>query len=121
MDGVWFLTADREKGKKTQNSGVMSEFVGKDMDFYGVLKEIKVLSFNSAIEHKRSVVLFNRDWFRLGGLKAKLMEYDKLFRSINITNFWYKDDKYLLATQATKVFYVPDTKLGNKWRVVQKF
>ena len=47
VDGVWFLTADREKGKKTQNSGVMSKFAGKDMDFYGVLKEIKVLSFNS--------------------------------------------------------------------------
>ena len=93
MDGVRFLTADREKGKKTQNSGVMSYFVGKDMDFYGVLKEIKVLSFNCDMQHQRSVVLFNCDWFRLGGLKAKLEDYDNLFRSINITNFWYKDDK----------------------------
>ena len=70
MDGVRFLTADREKGKKTQNSGVMSEFVGKDMDFYGVLKEIKVLSFNSDMEHERSVVLFNCDWFRLEDRKS---------------------------------------------------
>ena len=65
VDGVWFLTADREKGKKTQKSGVMTEgcHLEKDIHFYGVLKDIKVLYFNSDLEYQRSVVLFHCDWY----------------------------------------------------------
>lgn len=88
VDGVRFVTADREKGRKTQNCGVMAEGHHKDRprDFYGVLKEIKVLYFNSDVDHQQSVVLFNCDWFWLDGLKILLEVYDKLFRSINLGN-----------------------------------
>jgi hypothetical protein len=118
VDGVRFITADREKDKKTKNNGVMAEGFhnNKPRDFFGVLKEIKVLYFNSDAEHQRSVVLFNCDWFRLDGLKTPLEVYDKVFRSINITNCWYKDDNFILSTQATKVFYVPDTKFGMSFK-----
>ena len=43
------------------------------------------------------------------------------FKSINHASLWYKDDPFILATQATKVFYLLDTKYGDNWRVVQKF
>jgi hypothetical protein len=55
-----------------------------------------------------------------GLMASRLLEvYDKVFRSINITCFWHKDDNFILSTQAIKVFYVSDTKLGKNCRVVQ--
>jgi len=32
-----------------------------------------------------------------------------------------KGDSLILATQVRKVFYLPDTKFGNNWQVVQTF
>ena len=43
------------------------------------------------------------------------------FKSINVGSLWYKDDCYILATHARKVFYLPDTKFGKNWQVVQTF
>ena len=34
---------------------------------------------------------------------------------------WYKNDCYILDAQARKVFYLPDTKCGPNWQVVQTF
>ena len=60
---VWFLTAERENGKKTQNNGVMvgGYYTGDARDFYGVLKEIKELTYISTEKHKQTVVLFGYD------------------------------------------------------------
>ena len=107
VDGVRFVTADREKDRKTQNSGVMSagNHDKKEKDFYGVLADIIELSYNSDLKHKRTVVLFRCNWFRLAGLKSQDLEvYDNLFRSINISSYWYKDDNVILSTQATRFF-----------------
>jgi hypothetical protein len=49
------------------------------------------------------------------------MKDDGFFRSINHACIWYKDDPFILSTQATKVFYLEDTKYRGHWRVVQKF
>ena len=49
------------------------------------------------------------------------MKDDGYFRSINVERYWYKNDPYILATQAAQVFYLNDTKLGKGWKVVQKF
>ena len=46
---------------------------------------------------------------------------DGHFKSINTGRCWYKSDPFILTTQATKVFYVPDTDLRGNWQVVQKF
>ena len=89
---------------------------------YGVLTDIMELTYNSDLKHRRTVVLFRCNWFQLGSLKSQDLEvYDNLFRSINISSYWYKDDNVILSTQATKVFYLPDTFLGKNWRVVQRF
>jgi hypothetical protein len=65
-------------------------------------------------------VLFKCDWFKLDG-KRRELKNDGYFTSINIQNLWYKNDSFILATQARKVFYVPDTKYGENWRIVQNF
>ena len=122
---VRFVTAERDNGKKMQNSGVMvaRDHTGDARDFYGVLKEIKELAYISSEKQKRTVVLFGYDWYCLERARGmpKLEKYDKLFRSINISSLWYEDDKYILSTQAQKVFYVPDTLEGQEWWIVQKF
>ncbi|XP_039778099.1 uncharacterized protein LOC120645374 [Panicum virgatum] len=104
VNGVRFNTIDRDKNKKTQNSGVMTQ-------------EIIQLEYNF---DERTVVLFKCEWFKLDGRRTEL-NYDGFFKSINVGSLWYKDNSLILATQARKVFYLPDTKLGDNWQVVQTF
>jgi hypothetical protein len=119
VNGVRWHTSDRDKNRKTQNSGVMVQgsHNGKMIDFYGTLKEIIQLCYNG---EDRSVVLFKCDWYKLDGKNSGL-QYDGFFKSINVGSVWCKDDSLILATQARKIFYLPDTKLGDKWQVVQTF
>jgi len=60
VNGVRYHTLDRERSRKTQNSGVMVEgsHNGEDIDFYGQLKEIIQLQYNSDSNSQRTVVLF---------------------------------------------------------------
>ena len=67
---------------------------------------------------ERSVVLFKCDWFKLDGKRTELKD-DGFFKSINFGSLWY--NSLILATQARKVFYLPDTRLGKNWHVVQTF
>lgn len=118
VNGVRFNTLDHDKNKKTQNSGVMS--LGTHnyelIEFYGNIKEIIQIDYNG---DDRSVVLFKCDWYKLDGRNA--LKDDGFYKSINVGSLWYKDDSLILATQARKVFYLPDTRFGNNWQVVQTF
>jgi hypothetical protein len=67
-----------------------------------------------------SVGLFKCDWFKLDGKWTELKD-DGFFRSINVGGLWYKHDSYILTTQARKVFYLSDTKIGKNWHVVHTF
>lgn len=118
VNGVRFNTFDRDHNKKTQNSGVMSLGTHNSnlIQFYGNIKEIIQLEYSG---DDRSVVLFKCDWYKLDGRNA--MKDDGFFKSINVGSVWYKNDSYILATQATKVFYLADTSLGKNWQVVQTF
>jgi hypothetical protein len=91
------------------------------MNLYGQLKSIIKLQYNSSGGVDRSVVLFRCDWFDLGGKKKTEVWDDGHFESINTGRCWFKNDPFILTTQATKVFYVPDTAFGGNWCVVQKF
>jgi hypothetical protein len=108
VNGVRFNTSDRDKHRKTQNSGVMTQGThnGQEIDFFGTLRDIIQLEHNL---DERSVVLFKCDWFKLDG-RTELKD-DGFFKSINFGSLWYKNDSYILATQARKVFYLADTKL----------
>jgi hypothetical protein len=122
VNGVRYSTVDREKYLLTQNSGVLTEGSHNeiDVDFYGVLKEVIELEYNSNFQVRRTVVLFRCDWFNLEG-KTGGLRGDGHFESINVQSLWYKTDPFILATQSKKVFYLQDTSLGKDWRVVQKF
>ena len=60
VNGVRYSTIAQEKHLKTQNSGVMAKGThrGETIEFYGVLKEVIELQYNSNLQHCRSVVLF---------------------------------------------------------------
>jgi hypothetical protein len=79
------------------------------------LKEIIQLDYN-----ERTIGLFKCDLFKLDGKRTELKD-DGFFRSINVGSLWYKNDRYILATQARKVFYLPDTRFGKNWQVVDRF
>jgi hypothetical protein len=116
VNGVRFNIVDRDKHRKTQNSGVMAQGTHNNQftDFFGTLIEIIQLEYGC---DERSVVLFKCDWFKLDGKRTELKD-DGLFKSINFESLWYKDDSLILATQARKVFYLPDTRLGKNWHIV---
>ena len=95
---------------------------GQSVEFYGVLREVIQLIYNSSVQSHRTVVLLHCDWYNLDGTtKSTGIDDDRHFRSINIKSFWYKDDPFILMAHAKKIFYLQDTSLGKDWRVVQKF
>ena len=122
VNGVRYHTVDREKNRRTQNSGILTDGThnGESIDFYGCLKNIIELKYFSESSDHRTVVLFRCDWFDTHGKKFKMKD-DGIFRSINHGSLWYKDDPFILASMAAKVFYLEDNKYRDKWRVVQKF
>lgn len=122
IHGVRFHTMAREAGRKTQNSGIKAEGTHKDesIDFYGVLTEIIELNYIANKNGPRSVILLRCEWFNLEG-KTYQLNNDGYFKSINIGSRWYKNDPFILSTQASQVFYLDDTKLGKSWQVVQEF
>ena len=101
INGVRYSTVDREKSLRTQNSGVMTAGAheGQSVEFYGVLKEVIQLMYNSSVQSHRMVVLLRYDKYNLDGTtKSAGIDDDGYFRSINIKSFWYKDDPFILVT-----------------------
>ena len=104
VDGVRYHTADREKYRRTQNSGVMAEGThdGESIEFYGCLKQIIELQYNSLeTYYSPIVVLFRCDWFDTHSKKCRMKD-EGFFRSINHGSYWYKVDPFILSTQAIK-------------------
>lgn len=123
VNGVRFCTAERDQNKKTQNSGVACAGVHNNqlIDYFRKLTEIIELQYNShANGTTRNVILFRCEWYKLDGKKTALKD-DGLFRSINTGTLWFKKDCFILATQAKKIFYLPDNKHGQNWQLVQTF
>jgi hypothetical protein len=110
---------------KTQNSGIMTIGSHKDIEkieFYGSLRDIIELRYNSRLEKDQTVILFHVDWYDLEGTNRKSkIRNDGYFTSINTGDYWYQDDPYIIVEEATKAFDLPDTLLQHPWRVVQKF
>jgi hypothetical protein len=112
-----------EANKKTQNSGIMTTRThqNNDIEFYGSLSYILDLRYNSSRRRgrDRTVVLFRIDWYwkgAVGNLRLEVMGTSQT--SILEGTGTNIQDPYILSEQATKVFYLPDTLLGNTWRVV---
>ena len=111
VNGVRFVTHDRDARLKTQNSGVSVLGTGQEM-FYGQLQEILEFSYLNRF----SVVLFRCKWFKCD---SKHMIIENNITSIDINGEAYKDDQFIVASQAKHVFYVADPPRGPNWCVVQ--
>ncbi|CAN1832649.1 hypothetical protein LINPERHAP1_LOCUS33550, partial [Linum perenne] len=112
-----FHTKDHEKKRKTQNSGVI--VTGDDgvdveaIDYYGVLREAIELQFLGG----RRVVLFRCDWCdvydNVKGMKVD--EYGLV--CVNLKKMLKTNEPFVLASQASQVFFVDD-RVHKKWHVV---
>jgi hypothetical protein len=117
INGVRYSTIDREKFLRTQNSGFMtaSTHEGQSVEFYGVLREVIQLMYNSSVQSHRTVVLLRYDWYNLAGnTKSTGIDDDEHFRFVNIKSFWYKGDPFILVTQARKIFLSTGHLLGQR-------
>jgi hypothetical protein len=114
MNGVRYSTVDREKILQTQNSGAMTpgEHNGNIIDFYGVLKEVIELQYNSNLQVRRTVDIFRCDWYSQEGM-GKGLQDDGHFKSINVQSLWYKTDPFIQSSQSKKIFYIQHTSLGK--------
>ena len=66
------------------------------------------------------MLLFRCKWFDTYPRKKRLLTYKNII-SIFINSEWYKDDPFILASQAKQMFYIADPFNGPNWLVVQEF
>uniref|UniRef100_A0A2N9GAQ5 Transposase-associated domain-containing protein n=1 Tax=Fagus sylvatica TaxID=28930 RepID=A0A2N9GAQ5_FAGSY len=111
----WFHTKDRDRTRRTQNSGITvpGEHESTTINYYGELRNILELHYMG----RKQVYLFECDWWDIGNRTG--MQKDEHFTSVNTSRTWYESDPFILACQASQVFYLNDTKLGSSWKVVQ--
>lgn len=85
------------------------------INLYGRLCNVIELTF----VHGYEVILFHCEWFDTN-LKKRWIEKNYHLVSINVNTQWYGNDPFVLATQASQVFYLYDYKLWSNWKVVQQ-
>ena len=118
VNGYRFHTRSREENRKTQNSGVVVQGDHEEniIDFYGILREVLEVEYLG--ENKR-VLVFKCDWFNVGDRNELQIDNESGVASVNMSQKWYIDQQYILASQAKQVFFPRGLKLGNNWHVVQ--
>jgi hypothetical protein len=117
VNGVRYHTKEYAETRTTQNSGI---FVSGDdgnsvTEYYGELKNILELHYPG----QNRVYLFDCDWWDTGSAAGLRMEQG--FTFVNTSRKWCESDPFILACQASQVFYLEDRKLGGSWKVVQKW
>ena len=117
-NGLKFRTKDSEKNKKTQNSG-LSVVTNGGVAYYVIVTNIIELNYSNKIRH----VLFKCKWVDV--LSIRGYKIDELgFPLVNFTRLIHvgdelMDEPYVLASEASQVFYVED-KRDKDWFVVVK-
>lgn len=115
VNGVRFVTHSRDIHRTTQNSGVSVPGEG-NATYYGQLEDIVELRYL----HGYSVVLFRCKWFNTEGGRCVTKNN---ITSINVSSESFRNDQFILATQAKQVFYIEDPSQKNnrnqQWRVVE--
>ncbi|XP_020082200.1 uncharacterized protein LOC109705831 isoform X1 [Ananas comosus] len=119
INGYRFRIEDIDKGLRTQNSGVV--VVGdtgsetERRDYYGVLTEIIELQYLGG----RRVVLFRCNWWDVYNKEkgVKIDEYGHI--SVNCQRLLKTNEPFVLANQASQVFYASDN-VNKGWHIVQK-
>jgi hypothetical protein len=96
-----------EKTFVTKNSGVLVKGEAKATNWYGVIKRMISLEF----PEQKEVILFQCDWFDVpldtSTNRGKGYSKDKFgIIDIDTTRHKFRNEPYILATQAELVFYV---------------
>jgi hypothetical protein len=121
INGLNFHTHSYDENRSVQSSGVAlvaetthfergndNQVVGKHI-YYGIIKQIIELNYY----HKGNVVLFKCDWVDNRG-HNKWVKTDQFgittvnFKHLFNTGDKMSDEPFILASQASQVFYVPD-------------
>ncbi|XP_060965344.1 uncharacterized protein LOC133034304 [Cannabis sativa] len=108
-----FIATERDKKRKTQNSGVNVART-EGFDYYGILEDVITISYIGAY----TITLFECKWYNTNPIRKKTITENNI-TSINIRGFWYQDEPYILANQAKQVFYLEDPLRGRDWNVVE--
>ncbi|KAK9283664.1 hypothetical protein L1049_011914 [Liquidambar formosana] len=117
VNGFRFNTKKYEKLKKTQNSGVMvrGESQKEEMNYYGELVNVVELHYTGG----NRVVLFKCDWWDIAHLGSGFKIDRHGFISVNSSQRLNTSEPFVLACQATQVFYVKGIK-DPDWYIVVK-
>jgi hypothetical protein len=103
INGYTFYTEERDKKTSYQNRSIRIECITVDeVDkrvYYGTIEEIWELNY---VEVK--VALFRCKWAPLS--QVKVDDYRKT--CVNMTKMAYHKDPFILASEATQIFYVKD-------------
>ncbi|KAK4729782.1 hypothetical protein R3W88_022770 [Solanum pinnatisectum] len=119
VNGYRFHVEDYDNKLRTQNCGVVvlgeNDEDSENLDYYGVLTYVIELQFVM----DRRVILFRCNWFdvydEIKGVKKDA--YNLV--SVNPSRFLKTNEPFILANQASQVFYANDN--SNKgWQVVRK-
>jgi len=113
VNGVKFVTSERDDGRITQNNGVMVE--GKSHNYYGVLISVIELIYGN----RMPVVLFKCKWFNTDPNVCRSTVTDHGLLSVNTNTSWYENEPFVIAAMAQQVFYLDDPAMGEGWKVVQ--
>ena len=118
LNGLKFRIKDSEANRKTQNNGVSVATEG-GITYHGVLTDIIELNYSEKLRY----VLFKCEWVDVDSGRG--YKTDKFgFPLVNFTRLIHKGDRlidepYVLASQASQVFYVEDPR-HKDWMVVVK-
>ena len=122
VNGFKFHKKEQEKGKKTQNSGVIvteevSSFVSArdtnpisgHVSYYSVLSDIVELHYLSG----NRVILFKCDWWDVINIGKGIKKDEYGFVCLNFERTICINEPFVLASQTKQVFYVQNSNEEN--------
>jgi len=103
---VRYNTLARDEGRKTQNSAIMSTdtYDKETTEMYANITDIVQLQYISSFKDHRCVVLLCCRWYNLFSRIAK-PRADDYFKSINVKAAYQTNEPFILANQATQIFF----------------
>lgn len=118
VNGYRFHVEDHDRNLRTQNCGVVvvgeNDNQSENIDYYGVLTDVLELQFMG-----RRVIMFKCNWFDVHDKSKGVKTDDYDIVSVNWGRFLKTNEPFVLADQASQVFYANDN--SNKgWRVARK-
>ncbi|XP_058776589.1 uncharacterized protein LOC131650901 [Vicia villosa] len=121
LNNFKFRAKSVEQHLKTQNSGVVvaGDELSGHVEYYGMIKKIVEVRYLD----NNSVILLKCDWFeapsqvRNQGRGYKKDEYG--FISLDITKMFYRNDPFVLGSQAGSVYFVKQNNNQNWYTLVK--